>query len=111
VRDWTYVEDNVVAQWLVLTEGEPGGVYNVGARNERTNLELTRAVLAHLGLGEERIERVPDRLGHDLRYSVDTSRIRELGWTPDHPFEDALDATIGWYRENELWWRPLLSRA
>jgi dTDP-glucose 4,6-dehydratase len=110
VRDWTYVEDNVVAQWLVLTEGEPGGVYNVGAGNERTNLELTRAVLAHLGLGEERIERVPDRLGHDLRYSVDTTRIRELGWAPSHPFEAALDTTIGWYRDHESWWRPLLSR-
>jgi dTDP-glucose 4,6-dehydratase len=110
VRDWTYVEDNVVAQWLVLTEGEPGGVYNVGAGNERTNLELTRALLARLGLGEERIERVPDRLGHDLRYSVDTTRIRDLGWTPSHPFEDALEATIGWYRDHEVWWRPLLPR-
>jgi dTDP-glucose 4,6-dehydratase len=110
VRDWTYVEDNVVAQWLVLTEGEPGGVYNVGAGNERTNLELTRALLARLGLGEERIERVPDRLGHDLRYSVDTTRIRDLGWTPSHPFEDALEATIGWYRDHESWWRPLLPR-
>jgi dTDP-glucose 4,6-dehydratase len=110
VRDWTYVEDNVTAQWLVLTEGETGGVYNVGAGNERTNLELTHAILKRLGLGEDRIEHVPDRLGHDLRYSVDTTRVRALGWTPRWSFEDALDATIAWYREHEDWWRPLLAR-
>jgi dTDP-glucose 4,6-dehydratase len=110
VRDWTYVEDNVTAQWLVLTEGETGGVYNVGAGNERTNLELTHAILERLGLGEDRIEHVPDRLGHDLRYSVDTTRVRALGWTPRWSFEDALDATIAWYREHEDWWRPLLAR-
>ena len=111
VRDWTYVKDNAEAQWLVLTEGEPGAVYNVGAGNEMTNRELTYAILERFGhTGEAAdawIEFVPDRPGHDLRYSVDTTRIRELGWTPSTSFEEALDATIAWYRENEWWWRPL----
>jgi dTDP-glucose 4,6-dehydratase len=111
VRDWTYVVDNAAAQWLVLTAGEPGAVYNVGAGNEMSNRELTYAILRRFGLeGDEadaRIRRVADRPGHDLRYSVDTSRIRELGWSPTLDFDDALDRTISWYRENEWWWRPL----
>jgi dTDP-glucose 4,6-dehydratase len=111
VRDWTYVLDNVAAQWLVLLEGEPGTVYNVGAGNEMSNRELTYTLLERFGLtgdeAEARIDHVADRPGHDLRYSVDTTRIRELGWAPQHSFEDALDATIVWYRENEGWWRPL----
>ena len=111
VRDWTYVEDNVAAQWLVLTEGTPGEIYNVGAGNELSNRELTEAILARFGYhdseAEERIRRVADRPGHDLRYSVDTRRVRELGWAPALSFEDALDATIDWYRRHEWWWRPL----
>jgi dTDP-glucose 4,6-dehydratase len=108
VRDWTYVIDNVVAQWQVLTEGKPGETYNVGAGNELSNKELTYAILDRFGLGEEMIEFVPDRPGHDLRYSVDTTKIRtELGWKPQHSLDEALDATISWYRENEWWWRPL----
>ena len=109
VRDWTYVLDNVEAQWRVLTEGTPGAVYNVGAGNERSNRELTLALLERLGHGEEMIEHVADRPGHDRRYSVDTTRIRELGWRPRHDFEEALDATIRWYRDNEWWWRPLVT--
>jgi dTDP-glucose 4,6-dehydratase len=111
VRDWTYVLDNVAAQWLVLTEGTPGEVYNVGAGNELTNQALTFAILARFGLtgdvARDRIEYVADRPGHDLRYAVDTARIRALGWEPAHAFEEALDATIAWYRANEAWWRPL----
>jgi len=114
VRDWTYVLDNCAAQWLVLTEGEPGGIYNVGAGNEMSNADLTYAILERFGLtgeaAEARIELVPDRPGHDLRYSVDTTRVRELGWRPAHSFPDALDATIAWYREHEDWWRPLKER-
>ncbi len=109
VRDWLYVEDNAAAQWLVLTEGEPGGVYNVGAGNEISNLDLTHAILDAFGLDESRIEHVPDRPGHDRRYSVDTSRIHELGWRPQHTFEKALATTIDWYRTHEDWWRPLRS--
>jgi dTDP-glucose 4,6-dehydratase len=111
VRDWTYVLDNVAAQWLVLTEGERGGVYNVGAGNEMSNRELTYAILGRFGLqgeaADDRIEFVSDRPGHDLRYSVDSSRVRALGWAPRYGFEDALDATIAWYREHPGWWRPL----
>jgi dTDP-glucose 4,6-dehydratase len=111
VRDWTYVLDNVAAQWLVLTEGTPGEVYNVGAGNELTNRELTFAILERFGLtgdaARDRIEYVADRPGHDLRYSVDTGRVRALGWEPAHGFDEALDATIAWYRANEAWWRPL----
>jgi dTDP-glucose 4,6-dehydratase len=107
VRDWTHVVDNARAQWLVLTEGVPGEVYNVGAGNEMTNRQLTHALLERFGLGEEMIEHVTDRPGHDRRYSVDTARIRALGWKPRLTFDAALDATIAWYRENEWWWRPL----
>jgi dTDP-glucose 4,6-dehydratase len=107
VRDWTFVTDNCAAQWLALTEGEPGAVYNVGAGNEMTNLELTHRILEALGHGDEMIRHVADRPGHDLRYAVDTTRIRALGWKPDHDFDSALEATITWYRDNEWWWRPL----
>lgn len=107
VRDWTYVVDNAAAQWLVLTEAEPGSIYNVGAGNEMTNRELTMILLERFGVGEERIRRVADRPGHDQRYSVDTTRIRALGWRPEVSFEEGLDRTIAFYREREDWWRPL----
>ncbi|MFO7960025.1 MAG: dTDP-glucose 4,6-dehydratase [Nitriliruptoraceae bacterium] len=107
VRDWTYVEDNCAAQWLVLTEGVPGEVYNVGAGNELTNKDLTLAVLEALDQDTSMIEHVADRPGHDLRYSVDTAKVRSLGWAPAWTLEDALAATIEWYRANEAWWRPL----
>jgi dTDP-glucose 4,6-dehydratase len=109
VRDWTYVLDNVAAQWLVLTEGTPGEVYNVGSGNELTNRELTFELLGRCGAGEEMIEPVADRPGHDRRYAVDTTKIRALGWTPDHSFDEALDATVDWYRTHQDWWRPLKS--
>ncbi|MEX2503929.1 MAG: dTDP-glucose 4,6-dehydratase [Egicoccus sp.] len=107
VRDWTYVLDNVAAQWLVLTEGQPGAVYNVGAGNECSNRELTRRILDHFGVGDERIEFVRDRPGHDRRYSIDSHRVRELGWKPRVSLDDAIEDTIRWYREHEDWWRPL----
>ena len=114
VRDWTYVRDSCAAQWLVLTQGEPGAVYNVGAGNELSNRQLTDAILARFGLegaeGEARIEFVADRPGHDQRYAVDATKVRELGWAPQHTFEEALEATIAWYREHEWWWRPLKER-
>lgn len=107
VRDWTYVLDNVAAQWLVLTEGAPGEVYNVGAGNELTNRELTFRLLERLGAGQDMIEHVADRPGHDLRYAVDTTKVRALGWSPAHSLDEALDATVDWYRTHEDWWRPL----
>jgi dTDP-glucose 4,6-dehydratase len=110
VRDWTYVVDNAVAQWLVLTRGQPGEVYNVGAANEMSNRELTMRILERFGLGEEMIAHVADRPGHDLRYAVDTTKVRALGWSPADSFDDALDKTLAWYKANEWWWRPLKRR-
>ncbi len=109
VRDWLYVRDNCRALDLVLRSGPAGEIYNVGAGQEKTNLELTRAILAILGAGEERIERVPDRLGHDLRYSIDTFKLRELGWAPEQDFESGLRETVQWYRDHADWWEPIKS--
>jgi dTDP-glucose 4,6-dehydratase len=114
VRNWTYVLDNVRAQWLVLTEGRAGEIYNVGAGNEMSNRELTYRLLESFGYrgpeAEEMIESVFDRPGHDLRYALDCTRVRELGWEPEFTFDDALEETIAWYRANEWWWRPLQKR-
>jgi dTDP-glucose 4,6-dehydratase len=107
VRDWTYVIDNCAAQWRVLLDGTPGEVYNVGAGNERSNRDMTMLLLERCGASEEMIEYVADRPGHDRRYAVDASRVRALGWAPSTSFEEALDATVAWYRANEWWWRPL----
>lgn len=108
IRDWLYVDDNVAAQWVVLTEGEPGTVYNVGAGNEVTNLDLTRRLLDLCDRDESAIEFVADRPGHDRRYAVDVARIRDdLGWSPTRDLDEALAATVEWYRTREDWWRPL----
>lgn len=107
IRDWTYVDDNCRAVQMVLNEGQVGEVYNIGAGNELTNKELTHHILARVGAGEEMIEFVEDRLGHDRRYSVDTTKIRAMGWAPEVSLEDALDSTIEWYTANRSWWEPL----
>ena len=107
VRDWTYVLDNVAAQWKVLTDGQPGEVYNVGAGNEVTNLDLTHRLLALCDADESAITYVTDRPGHDRRYAVDASKVRELGWAPTHDLGAALEATVAWYRDRQDWWRPL----
>jgi len=109
VRDWLYVEDNCRAVNLVLRRGAAGEVYNTGADQEKTNLELTRAILDIMGAGEESIQFVPDRPGHDLRYSLDSSKLRGLGWKPEYGFERGLRATIDWYRDHSDWWRPIKS--
>lgn len=111
VRDWTYVVDNASARWRVLIEGTPVEVYNVGAGKELSNKELTYAILAQFGLegdaADQHIRFLHHRPGHDLRYSVDTSKIRQLGWEPATSFEDGLESTVAWYRDNEWWLRPL----
>jgi len=109
VRDWLHVVDHCEAVLAVLEGGRPGEVYNVGGNNERSNLELTHTILEVLGHGEDMIEPVPDRLGHDRRYAIDASKIKnELGWEPTRSaWPSALEATIAWYRENESWWRAL----
>ena len=109
VRDWLYVDDHCDAIELVLADGSPGQVYNVGGGNELTNLDLTRRILDFTGQDLTLVRRVPDRPGHDRRYAVDCSRIRALGWAPAHPFEEALEATVAWYRDHPGWWRPLKS--
>lgn len=110
VRDWIFVDDNCAAQWLVLTEGEPGAIYNVGAGNEMTNLELTHRILAALGQDDRMIRHVDDRPGHDLRYAVDATKLRTLGWRPTYDFAAALETTVAWYRDNRWWWQPLRHR-
>jgi dTDP-glucose 4,6-dehydratase len=109
VRDWLFVEDNCGAVDLVLRRGISGEAYNIGADQEKTNLELTWAILDIMGAGEESIQFVPDRPGHDLRYSLDSSKLRELGWEPRHDFETGLEATIDWYRTHADWWQPIKS--
>jgi len=109
VRDWLYVLDNCTAIDLVLRKGKDGEVYNIGGGHEVENIVLTRQILQLTGKPETLIQPVKDRPGHDRRYSVDSKKVRQLGWTPRHRFGDALRATVEWYREHEAWWRPLKS--
>jgi dTDP-glucose 4,6-dehydratase len=107
VRDWCHVEDNCAAVDLVLRTGTPGQIYNIGAGNELANVELTRRILVLLGQDASMIEPVADRLGHDRRYSIDTTKVRALGWRPVRELDEALAATVEWYRANRWWWEPL----
>jgi dTDP-glucose 4,6-dehydratase len=109
VRDWLYVLDNCAGIDLVLRKGGEGEVYNIGGGHEVENVVLTHEILRLTGKPATLIERVVDRPGHDRRYSVDCSKVRQLGWAPRHPFASALEATVRWYREHEAWWRPLKS--
>ena len=110
VRDWLHVDDHCNGIQMVLDRGRAGEVYNIGGGTELTNVELTELILDAMGAGPEMIKRVADRKGHDLRYSVDISKISaELGYTPQVPFAQGLAETIDWYRSNEDWWRPLKS--
>jgi dTDP-glucose 4,6-dehydratase len=106
-RDWLYVEDHCAAIHLLVDQGKPGEIYNIGANTQLANIDLTRALLDSFGFDESWIEYVPDRPGHDLRYAVDSSKIRSLGWAPAHTIEDRLADTVEWYRAREDWWRPL----
>ena len=107
IRDWCFVDDNCEAVDVVLRQGVVGEIYNIGAGNEITNKELTHRLLERVGADASMIEPVADRLGHDRRYSVDTAKVRSLGWAPRHDLDDALDATVDWYRDNRWWWEPL----
>lgn len=107
IRDWIFVEDNCAGVDLVLRQGVVGEIYNIGGGNEITNRELTERVLALCGADESSIEYVADRLGHDRRYSLDCSKARALGWSPEHDLGAALEATVRWYRDNRWWWEPL----
>jgi dTDP-glucose 4,6-dehydratase len=107
VRDWLHADDHCSGIELVLREGEPGEVYNVAANEERENVELVRVIIDHLGVDQTLIRHVEDRAGHDRRYSLDTSKLRALGWQPRRDWEDAIRATIDWYRDNRDWWEPI----
>jgi dTDP-glucose 4,6-dehydratase len=119
IRDWLHVEDHVEALRLVVERGAIGETYNVGGRNERTNLEVVHAICDHLdeiaptNAGPRRglIQFVTDRPGHDLRYAIDPTRLEgELGWRPKYNFDTGLPHTIAWYLANEAWWRPILDQ-
>lgn len=112
IRDWLYVEDHGRAIDLVLHNGKPGEVYNVGGHNEKTNNQIVHLIIDNLGLSADRIKYVADRLGHDRRYAIDPSKIkRELGWEPTIMFDEGIVKTIDWYKTHEEWWQPLKSKA
>ena len=110
VRDWCHVADNCAGVDLVLRQGTTGDIYNIGAGNEFTNLELTHALLELTRCDESMITWVDDRLGHDRRYSIDISKASALGWVQQHSFEDGLADTVRWYTDNRPWWGPLKAR-
>lgn len=108
VRDWLYVDDHCDAIDAVLHRGAPGAIYNVGGEHELHNIEVTRFILKALGKPESLIRYVADRPGHDRRYALTNDKISaELGWTPQHTFEEAMAETVRWYQANEWWWRKI----
>ena len=110
VRDWIHVDDHSRAVEAVLLRGRPGEVYNVGGGNERTNIEITKLLLAAMGRPESLLRFVPDRPGHDRRYAIDDTKIRkDLDIVPQVPFEEGIRETVRWYLENEPWWRAVQS--
>jgi len=110
VRDWIYVRDHCSAIDLVLQKGRDGEIYNIGANNELKNIEIVKLILKILGKPESLIVFVKDRPGHDRRYAIDSSKIRrELGWSPQHIFKEAIKETIDWYVNNENWWKRIIS--
>lgn len=111
VRDWLHVDDHCRGIYTVLMKGKSGEVYNIGGGCELTNNEITSLILKSMNADKTSIEYVEDRKGHDLRYSVDWTKIKsELGYEPKVKFEDGLNETIDWYRKNEAWWKPLKNR-
>jgi dTDP-glucose 4,6-dehydratase len=110
VREWLHVEDHCAALALLLEQGRGGQVYNIGSNDERGNIQVVRRILEVLGKPESLIRFVADRPGHDRRYAIDSSKLREeLGWRPRHDFEGGLAETIAWYLGNERWWRRVTS--
>jgi dTDP-glucose 4,6-dehydratase len=109
VRDWQFVDDHCAALDLLLHQGEPGEAYNIGAGNERSNLEVLEAVLALLDKPKSLIRFVEDRPGHDRRYSVDSAKLRALGWSPQYDFDATIERTVAWYREHRAWWERVKS--
>ena len=106
-RDWLHVSDHCAALDVVIESGATGEVYNIGGGNHVRNIDLTHQILQLTGKSAALIRPVPDRPGHDRRYSLDTSKLRSLGWQPRVPFDRGLAGTVEWYRRNEWWWRPI----
>ncbi len=112
VRDWIYVEDHCTGIDLCLRKGQSGEIYNISSNNEQKNLDIAKTLLKMLGKPESLLKFVGDRPGHDRRYGLDASKIRnELGWKPEFNFEKAMEQTIAWYKSNEAWWRKLRGKA
>jgi dTDP-glucose 4,6-dehydratase len=109
VRDWLYVEDHVRGIDTALRKGQPGQIYNIAGENERENIVLTRRILELLGKDESLIRLVPDRPGHDRRYSINAGKLHALGWRAQMPWDEGIALTVQWYRENEWWWRKIKS--
>ena len=109
VRDWLYVLDNCSGIDTVLHNGKVGEIYNIGADNEKTNKEITEIILKQLGKDESSIEHVKDRPGHDRRYALDYTKLKNLGWKPEYDFEPAIKETIEWYKNNPVWWKKIKS--
>jgi dTDP-glucose 4,6-dehydratase len=110
IRDWLHVEDHCQAIDLVLHQGRNGEVYNVGGNNERTNIEIVKTILKHLGKPESLMKFVKDRPGHDRRYAIDATKLRtELGWSPKYNFDTGIEQTINWYLNNREWWENIIS--
>jgi dTDP-glucose 4,6-dehydratase len=110
IRDWLHVRDHCSAIDLVIQKGQPGEVYNIGGHNERNNLEIVETIVNTLGVSKKLITFVPDRLGHDYRYAIDSSKIQnELGWKPSYSINEGLAETILWYQSNQEWWNRLIS--
>lgn len=107
VRDWLHVDDHCRGIWWAAMKGTPGDVYNVGGGTELTNWELTGQLLNAMGSDWDQVEMVPDRKGHDRRYSLDATKLAALGYKPEVDFHDGLERTVRWYQENRTWWEPL----
>jgi len=108
VRDWIYVLDNCEAIDFLIHNGQIGEIYNIGGGNEIKNIELTKKILESMEKDESFIEYVEDRQGHDLRYSLNSGKIKSLGWKPRFDFKESLSLTIDWYKNNKDWWEKLL---
>ena len=109
IRDWLHVEDHCAGIEVVLREGGAGEIYNVGGGNERENLEITRLIVELTDADPSLVRHVTDRPGHDRRYSLDSAKLRRLGWEPQRAFEDGLAEAVEWYRANREWWEPIKS--
>ena len=107
IRDWIYVDDHCSGIDFVFNHGKSGAIYNIGGGSELTNLEITHRILKMLDKDDSMIRYVEDRKGHDIRYSLDCTKLKNMGWKPEFDFDTALESTVRWYMDNRWWWEPL----